>query len=127
MNTEIKGYIETKEQCQAKIDAVHLVCSHCGGDREPIETVDNSNRPTYWPGCMACQRFDYGVKPIVYEIAKKLVLERFYVHYSHMDSPYGKDQEYKKYWEESQIGGATSIVNDVLRFHSQLTENQNKK
>lgn len=117
-------YIETKQQCQDKIDSDHRVCSHCGGEREPIETVDNAGRPTYWAGCMACQRFDNGVTPIVYEIAKMLVDERNYIAYSHMDSPSDRDEAYKKYYRESQIGGATYIVRDVLLLHDKLTKKQ---
>lgn len=124
MNTEVKEYRCTKEDCQAGIDLNNLVCSHCGGKREPIETVDNSHNPTYWPGCMACQRFDYGVKPVVYEIAKKMVTDQHFVCYSHMDHPHGKDEQYQKYWLESQIGGTTSLVRDILNFHSQLTKNK---
>lgn len=115
-------YIDSKEKCQAGIDAKHLVCSHCGGERVPIETVDNASRPTYWPGCMSCERFDYGVTPIVYEVAKKMVTEHFYRHYSHMDSPNGKDESYQKYYTESQIGGTTSIVMTILKLHSELTK-----
>lgn len=115
-------YVESKDECQRKIDAIHLVCSHCGGEREPIETVDNSHNPTYWPGCLACSRFDYGVDPVVYEIAKELVDNRNYIHYSHMDNPKNNDEAYKKYYRESQIGGATGLVRDILSIHSKLLQ-----
>lgn len=118
-----KVYIETKEDCQRQIDAAGTVCSRCAGVITPIETVDNSGRPTYWMGCEVCGRFDYGVPKLIYDIAKRLVTERNFVPYRHMDYPADqKGEEYKKYWTESQIGGATSIVTDVLRIQKQLTE-----
>ena len=64
-------YQITKEECQASIGK--NVCSSCGGKLEPIETVDNSGRPTFWTGCMACCRYDSGVLRETFEIAKVLV------------------------------------------------------
>ena len=124
-DTQEKGkvYQTTKEDCQAAIDLNGCVCSQCGGILTPIETVDNSNNPTFWQGCEPCCRFDYGVKKIVFEIAKELVTKENYVHYSHMDNPdsKGKDDHYKKYWQDTQIGGASHLVRDVLRLHKQFT------
>ena len=106
-------YKTTFEHCKRLI---YGVCSHCGGELEPIETVDNSNAPTFWAGCKPCSRFDWGVLPEVYSIAEKMVDDNHYLAYSHMDSPRDRDDEYKKYYRESQIGGTTSIVAQIWRL-----------
>ena len=69
-------YITTKEQCQKRIDEMRNVCTCCGGGLVPLETVDNSNRPTYWIGCEKCQKFDNGTKEKIFKIAVKMVDER---------------------------------------------------
>lgn len=51
------------------------VCGICGGKVEPISTVDNSNNPTYWPGCMKCSRFHTQIDPIFYKIMVKIIPE----------------------------------------------------
>lgn len=118
MEKELKDYKTTKEDCQAAIDLTGYVCSRCGGIRTPIETVDNSGDATFWPGCLHCEVFNYGVSQHVYDIAKYLVDKENYVHYSHMDNPNSrKDEWYKQYWRCSQIDGATGIVRDVFRIH----------
>src|SRR3990167_8423343 len=53
------------------------VCAGCGGEIVPVETVDNADRPTYWAGCMKCQRFGNGVSPEVFLIARKLVVGNY--------------------------------------------------
>lgn len=107
-------YVETKKDCQKKIDAADNVCSQCGRELTPIETVDNSGRPTFWTGCEHCSRFDYGVTEIAYRIAKQLVEKENHVHYSHMDPPYGKDNSYKQYYIETQIGGTSKLVARII-------------
>lgn len=108
-----KKYMITREHCKSFIRGI---CSQCGGELEPLETVDNSGNPTFWCGCMKCQRFDNGVSQQVYDIAKSLVTEHFYVYYKHMESPHNRpeDKAYKDYWEESQIGGASGLVDKIL-------------
>jgi hypothetical protein len=122
----VKQYKTTEYDCRSAINKAGTVCSQCGGALTPIETVDNSGDPTFWSGCESCQQFDYGVKPIIHAIAKELVKNRGYVHYSHMErwdlKPKDGDEGYKKYWFDSQIGGATSIVRDVFQAHKKLTE-----
>lgn len=97
-------YKITRDQCREKIFGV---CSGCGGPLEPIETVDNARDPTFWPGCLSCSRFDYGVPERVFKAARKLVSERWLKPYKHIpdDAPY---------YTEEQTRGATSIVLDVL-------------
>lgn len=98
-------YKTTREQCQANINGV---CHGCGGPLEPIETVDNSRAPTFWPGCRACSKFDYGVDPKVFRVARKLVETERLRPYSFL-----KESDYQ--YLESQTNGATSIVLEVLR------------
>lgn len=115
---KIKEYGIDKDQCKTMI---HGVCAGCGGELEPIETVDNSNNPTYWAGCLKCNSFDWGVDPHVFEIAKELVINHNHVEYRHMERPDGKGEEYKKYWLSSQIRGTTSIVLKILILHKKWT------
>lgn len=122
MSTETKQYKETREQCQSQIDAGGNVCSQCGAKLTPIETVDNSGDPTFWMGCEPCCKFDYGVKPIVFQIAKELVTAHNHVHYSHMDSVYGKDDDYKKYWLATQVGGTSKMVSLVIQLYKKLSK-----
>lgn len=99
-------YKQTREQCQALINGV--VCCGCGGPLQPLETVDNANHPTFWPGCMHCSEFDYGVSQQVFAVARRLVEKCRLRPYSHM-----KESDY--HYLESQTKGAVSIVGDVLR------------
>lgn len=122
METTEKEYQITKEHC---VTLIHGVCDRCGGELEPIETVDNARNPTYWPHCPSCQVFCYGCNPTHYEIAKRLVDERNFKGYSHMDYPKDNpvtEQEiwYKDYYRKSQISAAISVVIDVLKINEQL-------
>lgn len=65
-------YQQTKEQCESKIKGV---CPGCGGQVTAIETVDNSNQPTYWSGCEECSFYTHAVPLEVYEMARLLVEE----------------------------------------------------
>lgn len=116
-------YVTNKQQCEDAILKSGCVCSQCGGKLSAIETVDNANNPTFWAGCEDCSRFDYGVKPIVFEIAKELVLNRNYVHYSHMGGKYGLEGEKLKYWIDTQIGGASSIVSQIIYLYKNVEIN----
>lgn len=97
-------YKTTREQCQ---ETIRGVCSGCGGQLEPIETVDNAKAPTFWAGCMACHKFDEGVDPRVFRVARRLVENRRLKPYAHLNE--GEFQ-----YLESQTNGATSIVLGVL-------------
>jgi hypothetical protein len=122
----IKFYKTTKEACQKTIDINiqewDAVCSQCGGKLEPIETVDNSNYPTFWAGCMACERFNWGVPRYAQKIAAHLVDNHNYVHYSHMGNGYGKEGAEKKYWRDSQIGGAAYLVRQIVDLYKKEIE-----
>ena len=119
---EIKKYEFTKEHCATLI---HGVCDRCGGELEPIETVDNARNPTYWPHCPECKVFCYGCNPTHYEIAKRLVDECFYTGYAHMDLPKSiplTDQEkwYKEHYRREQINSAVRVVRNVLTINEKL-------
>ena len=122
MTTETKEYRITKEGCQHTIDTNGGVCSQCGGKLTPIETVDNSDHPTFWSGCESCSRFDWGVNPVVHAIAKEMVLNQNYVEYSHLGSDYGKTGDELLYWQHSQIGGACMTVQKVLNIYKKLSQ-----
>lgn len=93
------------------------VCPGCGGELEPIETVDNANNPTFWAGCLECSQFHWGVPSVVHAVAKHLVEKEHYRHYDHMnESDYG-DGDQRIYYLRAQTRGACSIVSDVLRLY----------
>lgn len=119
---EVKEYKTSYEQCKNMISGV---CSCCGGELEPLETVDNSDAPTFWSGCKDCNRFDWGCIPEVHQIAKYMVEKRNHVHYSHMNRPGAKHYdtpEYADYYNKSQIGGTASFVAEILRVQRYLRE-----
>ena len=108
---KLKEYRITKEHCQSMISGV---CDGCGGDLEPIETVDNSGNPTYWAGCMECEKFCYGVSRETFNIAEIMVKELRYAHYNHLGIKKEGDEGYQD-WLRSQIAGACSILGTVNR------------
>lgn len=106
-------YKTTQKECASKIFGV---CSQCGGNLEPLKTVDNSGNPTYWSGCRDCNRFDNGTSIRVYKIAKKLVEDRDYRYYSHIEYIETDTIEERLYKTQSQISGACYLVKDVLNM-----------
>jgi len=111
------NYITTKKQCQHQIDEWKNVCTNCGGELIPLETVDNARQPTYWIGCESCQIFNNGTKERIYKIASRMVDEKHFRAYNHEDVP-DKEKEPDRfdYWRKGQISGAVWVVLDVLRF-----------
>lgn len=117
-----KTFSITEEHCREMISGV---CKQCGGELKPMETVDNSDNPTYWAACTSCEIYCWGVSKEVYEISKSLVDNHGHVCYTYMDSPLNKDDGYKKYWRLSQIGGTCYIVQQVLGIKEKLNKEQN--
>ena len=109
----MKKYITTKKQCKQSIN--NLVCPQCGEKLDPIETVDNAKNPTFWSGCLNCGIYSSGVKPEIRKIAKYLVLKCHYVHFQSMERPNNRGKSYQEHYQLAQIGGACSIVYDVIR------------
>lgn len=103
---------ETFEECTRLIKGI---CSRCGGELSPIETVDNCGDSTFWSGCKKCQTFDFGVNPSIYQIASKMVREKFFVYYSHLDEPKKNSPEHVE-WEHSQISGTCKIVIEIINL-----------
>lgn len=114
-----KVYIQTREECAKHI---HGVCDSCGGELEPVETVDNAGSPTFWSACLKCGTFQYGTDPDIFKIAVELVDNHNWVVYSHAPLNayrFGTDSE-KDYWRRSQISGTVSKIRDVLQVQKQL-------
>lgn len=70
-----KKYEITYDECLSKINEWGNVCSMCGGDLSPLETVDNGGNSTFWAGCKSCCVFENGVDPFVYKVARKYAEE----------------------------------------------------
>jgi len=66
----MKEYIRSEEDCAEQ--CANKVCLRCGNSLSPIETVDNSKRPTFWPGCMKCSIFSMGTSKEIYSKAKEI-------------------------------------------------------
>lgn len=114
-----KIYKITKQQCQSMIDKqMPIVCSYCGGKIEPIETVDNAGDPTYWSGCLGCERFEGGTSPEIYDIAVKLVDKNHFSTCDFSDMP-EKEKQPEEYaqWHKSQIHSSVQIITEVLRVY----------
>ena len=116
---DIKTYQITKEQCQAQIDKINGVCNRCGRKPVPIETVDNSNNPTFWSGCMhgnmeecAWGEFTSGVSKKIFDIAEKLVCEGE-IYYS------WEDTSDAAYWFQTQVSGFCGLLARAERLKTQ--------
>ena len=117
-----KEYKITKEHC---LTLIHGICNRCGGVLEPIETVDNADDPTFWPACLACNVFCYGVDPIHYEIARQLVDDKNHIAYHHVKHPVATPQTsseiaYADYYRKTQISGTTGLVTSILSIYNKL-------
>lgn len=65
-------YDTTEEECQERINKFNNVCGGCGEKPTPIETVNNSDVPTFWSGCNQCGRFTSGVPLMVFKTANAM-------------------------------------------------------
>jgi len=115
-------YKITKSECESRVEG--LVCTRCGGKLTAIETVDNAGSPTHWPGCEPCSHFDYGAKPEVFNIARKLVDDHGYRHYN--DGSLDDDEETKAYHRSCEIAHACGVVRNVLFLASDHDERCSK-
>lgn len=115
-------YVETKEDCQKHIWGV---CSRCGGTPEPIETVNNSNEPTFWVGCLHCSCFCTQVTPLVFKIGRALV-EKYGFQANHSNSrfEYEDSPERLEYWTDEQTRSACIIVDQVIYMLKQCELNK---
>lgn len=117
---EKKQYSISYDQCKELIG--DKVCPGCGGLLTPFETVDNANNPTFWAGCSSCDSFSWGVTKEVHAIARVLVLNRNYVHYTHLGSKYNLEDAELNLWNTQQIRGTCGIVWDVLKINEGLKD-----
>lgn len=111
---EHKVYKITKEKCNESIG--NRVCASCGGQLSPLETIDNGGNHTFWSHCPECMVCDNGVPERVHLIAKEMVLNNYYVAYSHIGSMPPVSSENYDSWCQSQIRGAADDVMLVLRL-----------
>ncbi len=114
-------YMITKEQSQKKIDKRQNVCTNCGGELTPFETVDNADQPTHWAGCKSCLIYTNGIKEHIYKIAARMVDDRNFTTY-HFEQRPDKEKEPEKFdrWRKSQIGGTVYIVSDILQLEKEV-------
>lgn len=107
-------YVVSKEVCEKLIAEGGKVCEGCGRELVAIETVDNSNRPTFWQGCEHCQCFRRGVDPIYFRVARQLVEDGTIIPYGHMcRKDYGKTPENLEYYFDSQTAGLSHIIKQI--------------
>ena len=103
----------TREECQALI-IPGTVCEGCGGDLEPINTVDNGGTPTHWIGCRHCMSFRCGIERRYFEVARKLVEADEITPYSHMHRyEYENDPERLSYFLDSQTAGLSNQIKRI--------------
>lgn len=113
-----KQYSITKQKCK---EMIHGVCDSCGGELEPLETVDNAGNPTFWAACLKCPKIHWGTPKEVFQIAEIMVKEKNFIAYKHMDRPEDNNVEgYREHYYGSQIAGTCSIVRDILQIKKQL-------
>ncbi len=106
----------SKERCLEMVDG--RVCPSCGGPLEALDTVDNADRPTFWAGCMPCGRFSWGVKPLIFQIAKEMVDEHHYIAYSYLGVKENHPQDEWPEWYRSQYQGTCSTVQQVINIYT---------
>lgn len=109
-----KKYQITKEECQERISGV---CEGCGGNLEPIETVNNADEPTFWVGCRHCMCFRSGVKRIYWEIARQLVESEKMLPYRY--HPINNSPEELDYYYDRQTAG---LSRNIALIHKLLKE-----
>lgn len=114
-----KKYMTTKEDCQSRIDlVVDGVCPGCGGKVTPLETVDNSDNPTFWAGCEHCSVFTYPVKENVYRTAQTLLDENEYVYHS---KPYQVSDEELEYWRETESRALCDKIRHYIKVYNEVS------
>lgn len=113
----MKYYQTTFDECLKKINELGGVCEGCGNNLEPIETVDNSNNPTFWRGCIKCSCFRVGVKKIYFDIARELVEKEIIIpyHFLIVEKNEGKfnTPELLEYYYQSQCAGLSHTIGQI--------------
>jgi hypothetical protein len=119
--SEEKAYKTTKEDCVSKITGV---CSQCGGKLDPIETVDNSNDPTFWAGCLRCHIFCWGIDERIFKLSDRMVREHDLRPYSHIDHRPDDSLDVSAYKLRQQVAGAHSLVRALVKLIEEETKQE---
>lgn len=110
-------YVTSKQQCEDSIIKNH-VCERCGRQLVALETVDNSNNPTFWSGCMHKDNpieadwghFTKGVPIEIFNLAEKIVCQEGSYYDSLEKRDYNKTKEDKEYWFQEQQSGWAKLL-----------------
>lgn len=114
-----KVYQDTKEECQSRIKGV---CEGCGGELEPIETVNNSGQPTFWVGCKKCSCFRSGVDKKYWKIARTLIEKGQLIPYEHLSRhDYEGSKDKLDFWFDSQTAGLSHVILQIDRLLKEVT------
>ena len=120
-------YQTTKADCQKAIDERGKVCPGCGRRIIPLKTVDNSGRPTYWPGCVHCDRFTCGTEKKNFEIAKNLFTEKGWFRPAPIDAPDASSSKgYIEYYNSVQLMEIVDMVEMVFEGEKKIAEKSSK-
>jgi hypothetical protein len=106
-------YQTTFDECLQRINEYDGVCEGCGAKLEPIETLDNSNNPTFWQGCKVCICFRSGVKRKYFEIARELVKNKILIPYPHIDFYEYNTPEKLEYYYQCQCAGLSHTIAQI--------------
>jgi len=107
----MRKYQISKKEC---MESIHGVCNGCGRKLKPIETVDNSGNPTFWAGCIKCERFCNGVDKTIWRIARNLVEnDKLILYKDILRSENNNEEELEKYLSY-QTDRASYVVMEVI-------------
>lgn len=121
MQTTEKIYKTTEKECADKVKG--LVCDGCGGGLKPLETVDNSGDPTFWPTCEVCQKYCWGVDVKTFLICKRM-FENGMLAYGKMHEP--TNEHDAAYYKSCQISGLRNILSDVRKSIKEVESDKQK-
>jgi len=117
-----KIYQISKEDCAKQISGV---CPGCGGELEPIETVNNSNQPTYWVGCMHCQSFCCGVDKHTQKLARSIVESGYLSQcFYKRRCEYEDTPERLEYWKDTEKSNMTQVILHIFAKDKKMKEAQ---
>lgn len=112
--TKTKEYVVSKEKCLERIKG--RVCNYCGRQLQAIEAVDNSDRPTYWAGCMHNSKgfgdFTYGTTKEIYAMAREYIFRYGVFNYN-------RGISLRRYKYE-QIAKAVEVIENVLGLKKKI-------
>jgi len=116
---EWKVYQISEEICAKNISGV---CPGCGGVVEPIETVNNSDEPTFWSGCNHCLIFCCGVDKSVWQTARKLVEEGRGFTSCKSRHDYEDTPERLEYWKDTETSHLSGQIRQILFEYNKIVE-----